>query len=118
MQILTPAMKNEQLVKKAVRQKGCWVAKTKWQSEGVMIILQATFLLGSHLYACQSICINTETGFYWEMIPSPAHWQRTVFNSTGSTGITYAVLHLHQIHSASKEINCCVNVNDLRTSIK
>lgn len=49
-----------------------------------------------------------------------SHWQRRVYNSllTGSTGITYAVLHLQQIHSAFREINCCVNLNDLRTSIK
>lgn len=63
MQILTPAMKNEQLVKTAVWQKGCRVAKTKRQSEGVMIILQVTLLLGSHLYACQSISVTQELDF-------------------------------------------------------
>lgn len=118
MQTLTPAMKNKQLVKKAVWQKGCCAAKTKWQSEGVLTILQATLLLGSHLYACQSICINIGTGFYWEMVPSLAHRQRTVFNSTNSTGIADLVLLLHRMHSPFREISCCVNLSDLRTSIK
>jgi len=73
----------EQLVKKAVQQKGCWAAKPKWQSEEAMIILQATLLPGPHLYGCQSICINTGTGMYWEMMTSLAHWQRMVFSCIG-----------------------------------
>lgn len=111
-------MKNEQLAKKAVQQKGCWVAKTKWQSEKAMIILQATLLLGSHLYAYQSICINTGIGAYWEVATSLARWQRTVFNCIGSTWH-----HTHGALSALdslsfREMNCCVNLNALRTSAK
>lgn len=40
MQILTPSMKNKQFVKKDVWQNEYWVTKTKWQSEGEIIILQ------------------------------------------------------------------------------